>query len=185
MSPRKFVLSVVVVASLLSIALAAPQRPRGQAGRPPGGPGQGDAVTILKQALQEAGGAALSSAQEEQLSQLIASVAENQVPFGGDEQLLAARETYQQAVLSGDLAGAKSAAKALAELQLGIMQKRMEDQAAVMIQALAILTEDQVNKLATQFEPGGLFMLLQRLVGPPMGWRGPGAAFGPPSPPSM
>jgi len=65
------------------------------------------------------------------------------------------------------------------------MQKRMGDQAAVMIQALAILTEDQVNKLATQFEPGGLFMLLQRLVGPPMGWRGPGAAFGPPSPPSM
>ena len=182
MSRKNCVLAVLAIAFVTAAAFGSPQRPRGRGAELPGRPPE-DAVAMFQQALSEAGAASLSSAQEEQLRQLIASARENQPQFGGAEQVQAARETYQKAVLSGDFPAVKAAAMILAELQLEVIQARMEDQAAVMIQALAILTPDQVSKLTAQFETGGLFMLLQRLAGPPIGGRGPGAALAPPPPP--
>jgi len=149
------------------------------AGVPVGGPG--GSISFLKQALTEAGAPTLSSAQEEQLDQLISSYRESMFPSSPDENLVTARSAFQESVLSGDLTGAKAAAATLAKLQTAAMQERLEGQAAFMIQAMAILSRDQVNKLVAEFETAGLFELFQRLAGPGMGRRGPGGpGFAPP-----
>ncbi len=178
---RSLIWCVLVAVFLTTAAIAAPQgRRAGQAGRGFGGPGGLDPVAFLKQALTDAGADSLSSAQEEQLAQLITSFRESHFASGPDEALLAARDAYQQAVLSGDLQGAKAAAATLSELQTVEAQTRLEDQAGLMIQVMGVLTEAQMSKLSAQFEAGRLFMLLQTLAGPPMGMRGPGPGAPPP-----
>lgn len=180
MSRRSSIWCVLLAALLTTAALGAPQSRR--MGREMGRPGQ-DPIAVLKQALTDSGADSLSSTQEEQVQQVITSFRDSQVPPAPDDTVMAARNAYQHAVLSGDAEAAKTAAATLAQAQAAGMQTRLAGQAAVMIQIMAILTQGQVEKLVGQFGTEGLFRTLQRLVGPPMGRRGgpgPGPGFAPP-----
>jgi len=150
-------------------------------GQPPGRPARAGYITILKQALEEAGATALSADQEKQIEALVDSIHESLMSKQPDEALQGALSTYRDAVLSGNLSGAKSAAAALASQEAENSRIRLEEQANWMIQLLAILTPDQLNKLVAQFDTDGTFQVLQRLTGRAFG--GPGFRGGPGSGP--
>jgi hypothetical protein len=146
-------------------------------GQPPDRPFRGagpmNGISFLNRALEDAGATALSSDQETQIQALLDSIRKTLVSQEPDAELQAALSAYQQAVLSGNLTGARSAATALAAKETQRSQTRLEQQADWIIQLTALLTADQLNKLIAKFETAGTFRILERLVGP-MGRGFPG-----------
>jgi len=135
---------------------------------------------MLKQALADAGADALTSAQEGQIKQLVESYKEANAPKAPGEAGLSAMSAYQESILSGDLEGAKAAAATMSAEMAANSRTRLEQQAELMIQILGVLSEAQVQKLAENAQTTGLFALLQRFAGGPMGRRGMGGPMGPP-----
>jgi Spy/CpxP family protein refolding chaperone len=131
-----------------------------------------DAIGSLKQALEEAGATALSADQEKQIQALVDSIRDSFTSKQPDESLMAALSAYQDAVLSGNLTDAKSAAASLATKEAENSRARLEEQANSMIQIMALLTPGQLNKLIAHFDTEGTFQVLQRLTGRGMGGRG-------------
>jgi hypothetical protein len=128
-------------------------------------------VSFLKQALEEAGATALSSDQETQVQTLIDSIRQALTSQEPDAKLQAALSAYQESVMSGDLAGAKTAAATLAARETQNSQTRLEDQANWIMQLMALLTPDQVSKLIAKFETAGAFRIFAGVTGH-MGFRG-------------
>jgi len=167
MSQRSLIscsLLFLLVAITASVSAQPPDRPMR-------GAGPMNAVSFLKQALEEAGATALSSDQETQIQALIDSIRQTLMSQEPDAGLQAALSAYQEAVLSGNLTGAKSAAATLAAKETQNSQARLEEQANWIIQLMALLTPDQLNKLIAKFETAGTFRIFAGLTGR-MGGRG-------------
>jgi len=148
------------------VAAQPPEPPQPGADRP-------TAMAFLKHALEEAGATALSADQETQIQGLVDTMRESSASRQPDESLITALSAYRNAVVAGDMTGVKSAAATLALKEADNSRLRLEDQATWIIQILALLAPDQLNKLIARFEPDGTFQILQRLT---LGGRGfPGA----------
>lgn len=155
----------LLAALTASVSAQPPWRPEPGAGAP-------NPVAFLKQALEQAGATALSADQEKQIQTLVDSIRQTQDAKQPNADLQGALSTYRDAVLSGNLNAAKSAAGTLADKEAAASQARLEEQAGWIIQILAILTPDQLNKLVAKFDTNGTFGILQRLTGPGMFGRG-------------
>jgi len=175
---RSSLISCLLIVGLAAVTATAAQGP--PPGEPGAGPGRGDPITALKQALTDAGADSLSSAQENQISELLQAYKAANAPKAPGEAGLSAMSAYQESILSGDLDGAKAAAASMAAEMTANSQTRLEKQAQLMIQILGTLSEAQTKKLSEKFETRGLFFLLQRFAGPPMGRRGMRGPMGPP-----
>jgi hypothetical protein len=161
--------------------MAQPQRPQG--------PPERDPLGMLKHALTDASAPALSTQQEQQLTQLIAAFRDNR-PDGPNETLEAAHHLYDNAIAAGNLAAANAQAAIIAQ-QIGAdASAHLQAEAKFKIDALNVLKSNanQISALTQQFGTAGLSHLLNSLLGPgkpggPAGHGGPGGPGRPDGPP--
>jgi len=164
--------------------MAQPQHQPGAQGPPPHDP-----LMELKQALADAGASALSTQQEQQLTQLIEAVRESR-PKGPNETLQAAHRAYDNAVIAGNVAAANAQAAIIAQ-QVGTdTNAHLQAEAKFKIDALNVLKNNanQVAALTQRFGTAGVSHLLNSLAGGPGRPDGPGGPGhrpdGPPPPPN-
>lgn len=172
-------LTMLVAAGLVS---AAAQRPGGPQ-QPP------DVLAGLKHALEEAGAPALSTAQEDQLKDLITAFRQAQRQQEPSEALQAAHRAYDAAILAGNLAVAQAQATIIANAQAAAANARLQAHAKLQIDVLNVLktNANQVALLQQRFGSAGLTHLLAAVAGGgprrgPGGPGGPGRPTGPGSP---
>lgn len=136
-----------------------------------------DPLRGLKRALEQAGATALITTQEEQLKTLIQTYRDNQ-SHEPSEEVQAAREAYDAAILAGNQVAANTQAVVLANLHATAMAARLQAAAKFKLDAIAILQTngDQAGALRTKFGDEGFLRILGGLTG---GGRG-GAGFGGP-----
>ena len=174
--------SLIKVAFALLIAAASLQFAMAQGPRQPH-----DSLFGLKRALSEAGAPALSTAQEDQLKTLITSFQTAWPHTGPSDELKAAQDAYDNAILAGDAAAAQTAAATIASLVAAEHAARQQALINFQIAALGILKsagDAQVTALTQKFTAAGVVRLLGSLAGG--GFRGgPGgsAPFGGPGGP--
>lgn len=137
-----------------------------------------DPLRGLKHALENAGAPALTSAQESSLTTLIKNYRDSNPP-GPNNALRAAHKAYADAIAASDLAGAQAAATTIANLISTQTKTHLTAAANLAIQALAVLTPDQTEKLKAKFGSNGLAHLVSSLAGPGFGRLG-GPGFGGP-----
>jgi Spy/CpxP family protein refolding chaperone len=142
--------------------------PQGNTGAPPDAP-----LGFLKQALDKAGAAPLSSDQETALKSLIADFRNANRPAATDSAEKAARDDYDSAVLAHNIGGAKAAAYTLAALQSARQQTILAAEAAFDIQVLLVLQPDQIAALQNSLGNQQVMRILASLIGP-AGRPGPG-----------
>ncbi|MFN7948696.1 MAG: hypothetical protein U0Z53_25300 [Blastocatellia bacterium] len=179
--------SLIKVAFALLIAAAGFQFALAQ------GPGQRqphDSLFGLKRALSEAGAPALSTTQEDQLKTLITGFQTANPHPGPSDELKAAQDAYDNAILAGDAAAAQTAAATIASLVAAEHAARQQALINFQIAALNILKsggDAQVTALTQKFSAGGVVRLLGSLAGggfrPGPGGPGGFAPFGGPGGP--
>ena len=179
-------LGLYFAALCLSVsALMAQPQPQHQQG--PQGPPQHDPLAGLKHALTEAGAPALSTQQEQQLTQLIETARENHQkgPNDPNEMMEAARRAYDNAIVAGNLAAANAQAAIIAQQISADATTHLQAEAKFKIDALNVLkgNANQITALTQRFGTAGLSHLLNSLAGGPGGSGGHGPA-GPPPPPN-
>jgi hypothetical protein len=166
----------------VGVLMAQPRRPQG-----PQGPPERDPLGGLKHALTEAGAPALSTQQEQQLTQLIEAFRDNR-PDGPNETLEAAHHAYETAIAAGNLAAANAQAAIIAQQISADASARLQAEAKFKIDVLNVLKSNanQITALTQQFGTAGLSHLLNSLLGPgkPGGPGGLGRPDGPPPPPN-
>ncbi len=158
--------------------------------RPPAPPPH-DLLAGLKHALTEAGAAALSAQQEQQLTQLIEAAHENH-PKGPNETMEAARRAYDNAIVAGNLSAANAQAAIIVQQITTDTTARLQAEAKFKIDALSVLKSNssQIAALTQRIGTAGLSHLLNSLAGGPGGPGGPdgpgghGPAGPPPPPPN-
>jgi hypothetical protein len=160
--------------------MAHPQHQQG-----PQGPPQHNPLAVLKHALTEAGAPALSTQQEQQLTQLIEAFRDTR-PDGPSETLAAAHRAYDNAIIAGNLSAANAQAAIIAQQISADINTRLQAEAKFKIDALNVLKSNasQMAALTQRFGTGGLSHLLNALAGGPGRPGGPGHGHdGPPPPP--
>lgn len=157
-------------------------QPQHQPGAP--GPPQHDSLAGLKRSLTEAGAPALSTQQEQQLTQLIETARENH-PKGPNEIMEAARRAYDNAIVAGNLAAANAQAAIIAQQISTDVNTHLQAEAKFKIDALNVVkgNANQITALTQRFGTAGLSHLLNSLAGGPGRPDGPGGPAGPPPPP--
>jgi Spy/CpxP family protein refolding chaperone len=176
---RKFQLSAAVAALALCVIAATPllgQVPgqRGNFQRRANAP-----LAFLKQALSKAGAPALSSDQETALNTAITNFRSANKPAAQNADEKAARDAYANAILTGNGDTAIGAADNLAALLSARQKTMLEAQANFEIQALSVLTSDQVAALQNSIGNQGILRVLDSLAGPGGGRFGRGMMGGP------
>jgi len=129
-------------------------------------------LRFLKQALNKAGATALDSTQESALTSLISTFRRTNRPGAPNADEKSARDNYVAAILSGS-GDPKAAADQLAGVLAARQQARLEAEAQLHIQALAILHSDQIAALQNSVGNQGVLRALSSLLGPG-GRPGPG-----------
>ncbi len=129
-----------------------------------------DPLAGLKRALQEAGAAALTSAQENNITALITAFrAAHEAPPTPGTEVQNARAAYDDAILNQDGAGAAAQAAVIANDQAANSLQRQTDLANFGIEVVKVLRSggDQVTPLVTRFGSSGAVRLLLGLAGGP------------------
>jgi hypothetical protein len=148
-----------------------------------------DPATVLKNALQSAGAAALTSAQESSIKALVEQYRITRPKPSENTAVQSARTAYETAILNGDSATAVSQAAILGNAQASETAQRESDAAVFAIGVLNILKtgSGQVDALITRMGSSGLVRLLLNLAGGPRGFGpgpgGPGRGRGASAPP--
>lgn len=126
----------------------------------------------LKKALEQAGAAALTTTQEEQLKTLIQTYRDNQ-SHEPSEEVQAAREAYDAAILAGNQVAANTQAVVLANLRAAAIASHLQAEAKFKLDVIAILQTngDQAGALRTKFGDEGFLRILGGLT---RSGRGPG-----------
>ncbi|MFN0107974.1 MAG: hypothetical protein ACKVZH_03900 [Blastocatellia bacterium] len=168
MNKTKTTLKAIFMASMmlcLSVAALAQQRP------------QFDPLMRLKQALQSANAAALSTAQEDQLKALIQQ-ARDAHPGAPDPALEAAQDALEAAIYAGNQAAADAQAAIIVNLTSTMMGNRLKGHSAFTIQAINVLkaNQAQLDALVQKIGSSGVVKLMGSLVGG--GFGGPGGPGG-------
>ena len=163
-----------MVAMLAGTALA-----QGRMGRMGGGQ-PWDLLMPLKNALQNAGAAALSSDQETKIKTLITNFRAANPPAAPSADVQAARLAYDNAILAGQATAAAAQIPTLVANQTSQASGRMMADATFAIAAVQALGSDQVTALVNRMGSGGVVRLIESLAGGPGGMgRGIGpAGFG-------
>jgi hypothetical protein len=135
----------------------------------------GDPLRGLKRALEQAGALALTTTQEEQLKTLIKTYRDSQTHEPSDE-LQAALDAYDAAILAGDQAAANAQAVIIANLRATAMNAHLQAEATFKLAVIALLQTngDQAGLLRTKFGDEGFLRILDGLAG------GRGGGFGGP-----
>ena len=123
-----------------------------------------DPLVSLRRALNKAGATALSSAQEQQLNDLITSFKSERKAQGQDSALQSARKNYEAAILTGDVANATNAADELAKLLSTRLSARLEANASFRAKAYTVLQSDQISALESSIGKNGLLRVLGSLI---------------------
>jgi|WetSurSiteA1Bulk_404760.scaffolds.fasta_scaffold23296_2 hypothetical protein len=123
-----------------------------------------DPLVSLRQVLNKAGATALSSAQEQQLNDLITMFKSERKAQGQDSALQSARKNYETAILTGDVANATNAADELAKLLSTRLSARLEANASFRAKAYTVLQSDQVSALESSIGKDGLLRVLRSLI---------------------
>ena len=134
-----------------------------------------DPLAHLKNALQEAGAPALTSAQETALDALITAFrSAHQTPPTPGTAVQSARAAYDNAILNQDNAGAAAQAAIIANDQAANSLQRQTELANFGIEVIKVLKSsgDQVTPLVTRFGTGGAVRLVLSLAGGPGFGRG-------------
>jgi cell division septation protein DedD len=177
MKLNRFNLTIIVVL-VLCLAAALPvlaQRP---------GPtfGQGalaqsatapDYLAQLKRALQAAGAAALTPAQETQIDTLITNFRASHTPQTPNTAVQAARAAYDDAILHEQLTAAAAQIPTIVNEMTANASTRLHDRADFAISVVKALNAAQINALVTKFGTTRTVQLLESLAG------GPGFGPGP------
>ena len=149
-----------------------------------------DNLAGLKNALQNAGAAALTSTQESSINSLIADFRGAHKP-SPNTALQTARTAYENAILSGDQVTAAAQAQVIGNAQSAQMVQRETDAAVFAIGVVNILKTQsgQLEALIAKMGSGGAARLLLSLAGGPGGPAGSGRGRGPagmrPGPPPV
>lgn len=146
----------------MHIAQAQQDSPR-RPGRPP------NPLGFLKHALEESSAPALTTQQEEQLTQLVTSFRESRAAQTPNEAGRTVHEAYDAAILAGDEAAAQTQAITLANAIAAQNVARLKAEASFKIVALGVLSSEQKTALGTNFLP----RVLNTLAGGPGGPGGP------------
>jgi Spy/CpxP family protein refolding chaperone len=169
---RSFGVAVVVLVSMC-LLVASPLSAQGMRGRPAprmmaqGAPAQGGPLAMLRMSLQQAGAAALTSDQRNQLTSLITAFHSNQPKPGQDTVLSGARNDLDNAILNGNTAGVTAAVTTIVGEQSKLQYLQMVAEATFEIAALGVLTPDQVTALKGKLGTTGLVRVLGSMVGGP------------------
>jgi len=147
-------LLVFVTGALAAQAQNAPQKP------------PRSVLAPLNRMLHAAGAAALSADQEQQLTGLITAFRDSHKPPAPDGSRQGAITNLDNAILKGDKAAAASQATAIANEAAGLLVARMKDQALFAIDALKVLTADQVSLLVNRVGSRGVVRMMESLAGP-------------------
>ena len=156
------VLMLFILAASVVTALAQPSR---------------DPLAGLKRAITQASAPALMAQQEADITALITAYRDS-LPDEADDELAAAREAYDAAILAGNLAAATAQATIIANRTAALGNAKLVAQATLEIGVLAILkTGGQFTPLQTKLGDDRLLALVGSLAGHgagPGGGRGPG-----------
>ena len=139
------------------------------------GPRNRDPLDALKRALRDSDAQPLTESQEQQILALIQALRENR-PDGVENGVLHdARQTYQDAVLTGDFAGAQQQAAVIGEHVGQMTTTKLEVVAQFKIGVLEVLDADQIGSYQQRIGSRGLSRLLNTLTrGPRPRGGGPG-----------
>lgn len=145
-----------------------------------------DNLAGLKNALEGAGAAALTSAQESSINTLITEFRNAHKPTA-NSALQTARAAYENAILSGDSATAASQAAVIGNAQAAEMAQHESDVALFAIQVASILKTQgsQLDALISKLGSGKAVRLLLGLAGGPGGFGPGGPGRGGPGPQGM
>jgi hypothetical protein len=125
-----------------------------------------DSLVMLRSALSHAGAAALSSTQEQQLNDLISTFKSERKSQSPDTAQQSARKNYNDAILSGNVANATTAADQLAKALSDRSSKALEARATFLAKAYAVLQSNQVSSLESSVGKNGVLKALRSLIGP-------------------
>ena len=125
-----------------------------------------NSLTMLRNALNQAGATALSAAQEQQLNDLAGNFKNERKAQSPDSALQSAKKNYDAAILSGNAAEASSAAEQLAKALQVRSTTNLEARATFLAKAYAVLSSDQVNALEGSIGKTGVLRVLRSLIGP-------------------
>jgi hypothetical protein len=125
-----------------------------------------DPLASLKHALNTAGAIALDASQEAALQSAITNFRNTNRRAAPDSAEKATRDDYNNAILTGNIVVAKTAADKLASVMSMHQQVRMEAEAAFSIQALSVLHNDQMAALQASVGKEGLLRIVASLTGP-------------------
>lgn len=126
-----------------------------------------DSLRVLRVALREAGAPALTGQQEDALRSLLVTYRLSRRP---QQQILAAlqaaRRAYDEAIVAGDSATAKSQASIIANQTAALIGTTLQDEADVKVGVINILkqNDDQLGLLVKRFGTGGVARLLNALL---------------------
>ena len=127
-------------------------------------------LVFLKRALEQASAPALTTQQEEQLTQLITTFREFRQSQTPDATVKAAHDAYEAAILAGNVSAAQAQATTLANALAAQNATRLKAEASFKIDVLEILTSAQKSAIGTEELP----MVLNGLAGGPGGPGRPG-----------
>lgn len=130
-----------------------------------------DPVTHLNRALQSAGGPALSQDQQDKLNALLTQYKAAHLCGTPDPTMQSALRELESAILSKDQATVNSTAAIISAQVAKRANDRIQSMGNLAIQALGVLSDEQVNALKTQY---GNMGLLRVFHGAMMGGCGPG-----------
>jgi hypothetical protein len=141
-----------------------------------------DPLTGLKNALQDAGAPALTSAQETSINALLTAFRSAHQKLSPSTAVQTAQAAYEDAILSGNSGAAASQATILGSAQASDMVQRQSDAAVLAIGIINILKTEsgQLPALITKFGSSGVVRLVLRLAGGPGGFGGPRPGGPPP-----
>ncbi len=152
---------VTMIAALV-ISLMVPAFANAQGGR---ANFQRNPLMRLNRALQSAGAAPLDSNQQQQLNSLISDYRAAQPRGNPDAALQSARHDLENAILAKDEAGMTTAAGKIATEISNQASSTIQDRGKFEIQALSILSSDQVAALKNQIGDAGLIRILGSVAG--------------------
>jgi len=115
------------------------------------GAGQRNPLAALNRAISRAGAPALTTEQQAQLSALVTTFQEA-LPDDSGEELEAAREAFNEAILAGDLTAATAQVNTIANLSAELTGAKLQAEAAFLIGVLAVLRSGgQLDPLIAAF----------------------------------
>jgi PhoPQ-activated pathogenicity-related protein len=124
-----------------------------------------DVLAGLKHALQAAGANPLSAGQEQQLQTLVTSYRTAHKGWTPDTVLQSARHELENAIMAKDTAGVKDASAKIAAEISNQANTRIQDMANFGIQALGVLSGDQISALQNQIGATGILRILRSMAG--------------------